>query len=258
MKLKQELTIGHLYPEKMNIYGDIGNIIALKRRAEWRDIEIKVLNINENYKLEPSLIDIYFIGGGQDQDQIDVYKDLVQNKKRVLQSDINDGAVVLAICGGYQLLGEYFLMGDGRRAEGLRIIPVDTVAPSTKVAQRCIGNIITKLQLDTDIAKQGKPTLVGFENHSGRTRFKSEKLKPLGEVLTGIGDNEDAKHEGVRFLNVFGTYMHGSFLPKNPHVADIILKLALERKYKKEVKLKELDDKIEWFAHDMIINKFKK
>lgn len=253
-----ELTIGHLYPEKMNIYGDIGNIVALKRRAEWRGIEVKVVNINESFKLEPGVVDIYFIGGGQDQDQIEVYKDLIQHKKRALKKDILDGAVILAICGGYQLLGEYFLMGDGRRAEGLRIIPIETVAPSTKVAQRCIGNIITKLHPDSEIAKSGKATLVGFENHSGRTRFKSDRLMPLGEVLAGIGDNEDAKHEGVRFLNVFGSYMHGSFLPKNPHAADTILKLALERKYKKDIKLEKLDDKIEWLAHDAIVKRFTK
>ncbi|MBN1915631.1 glutamine amidotransferase [Candidatus Dojkabacteria bacterium] len=252
------LTIGHLYPEKMNIYGDIGNIIALKKRSEWRGFAVNILNISEKNMLKPGIIDIYFMGGGQDQDQIEVYKDLIQNKKKVLQRDIKDGAVVLAICGGYQLLGEYFTMGDGRRAEGLRIVPIETIAPSTKVAQRCIGNIITNLQPTDEIARSGKSTLVGFENHSGRTRFKSDKLIPLGDVLVGTGDNENAKHEGVRFKNIFGTYMHGPFLPKNPHIADEIIKLAMERKYKNKVKLKKLDDTIEWNAHNAVINKFSK
>ncbi len=239
----------------MNIYGDIGNIITLKRRAEWRGVQVNIVNINAEDSLEEGT-DIYFFGGGQDQDQIDVYKDLIKTKAHALKKDIENGAVMLAICGGYQLLGKYFLTGDNQKLEGLGIIPVETVAPSTEVAQRCIGNIITKLPEGSELKNYDLDTLVGFENHSGRTRFKSDELKPLGNVIAGIGDNEDKIHEGARYKNVIGSYMHGSFLPKNPHVADFILKTALNRKYGKEIKLQELDNEIELKAHKSILNRF--
>jgi lipid II isoglutaminyl synthase (glutamine-hydrolysing) len=251
-----ELTITHLYPQKMNIYGDIGNIIVLTKRAEWRGIKINVQNINIDDALKDGTTDIYFFGGGQDQDQVDVFRDLVKTKAGPLKKDIQNGAVMLAICGGYQLLGEYFLTGDGQKLEGLGIIPVETVAPSTEVAQRCIGNIITKLPKESDLKNYGLETLIGFENHSGRTRFKSDKLSPLGDVVVGIGDNEDKIHEGARYLNVIGSYMHGSFLPKNPHVADFMLKIALERKYHANIQLNEIDNEIELNAHKQILARF--
>lgn len=250
------LLITHLYPDQMNIYGDLGNIITLKKRAEWRDIEVQVSSVGASDKLLAGKTDIYFIGGGQDQDQIEVFADVRKNKAKALKKDLESGVPMLAICGGYQLLGESFLTGDGKTIKGLGIIPAETVAPSTEVAQRCIGNIITKLPEGSPIIKGTKNTLVGFENHSGRTRFISGEVEPLSEVLVGIGDNENAESEGARYLNVFGSYMHGSFLPKNPHMADYILETALKRKYGDEFELKELDDEIEWKAHDTVVKRF--
>ena len=258
MSAKYTLTITHLYPGKMNIYGDIGNIITLKRRAEWRGVEVVVRKSEVGDKLKADETDIYFIGGAQDQDQIEAYKDALILKKDAIKKDVANGVVLLAICGGYQMLGRFFLTGDGKKLKALNIIPVETVAPSSLVSQRCIGNIVTEIN-DKSLQKIGKRnTLVGFENHSGRTRFLSKNLTPLADVISGIGDNEDAKHEGVHYLNTIGSYMHGSFLPKNPHIADFLITTALKRKYKDFEKLESLDDEIEWSAHDSIVKRFGK
>jgi len=255
---KFELKITHLYPSKMNIYGDIGNIITLKRRAEWRGIDTTVVKSEIGEKLSPGKTDLYFIGGAQDEDQVEAYKDALVNKKDAIRKDIENGVSMLAICGGYQMLGRFFLTGDDNRLKALNIIPVETVAPSSLVAQRCIGNIVTKINDKSLLKILKKETLVGFENHSGRTRFLSEELVPLGDVKYGIGDNEDAEHEGVHYMNAIGSYMHGSFLPKNPHVADLLITTALKRKYKEFDKLAPLDDEIEWVAHESIVKRFLK
>lgn len=264
------LTITHLYPDKMNLYGDLGNVIALKQRAEARGIQVTISNVSIGDEIKRGATDIYFFGGGQDKEQIEIYQDLLDKKAYKLYQDLEEGVVMLAICGGYQLLGKYFITGDGKKVEGLGFLPIETVAPSTNVKQRCIGNIsttITHRQILKEIQKYYSfekssdipttdyrlliTTLVGFENHGGRTRLLSKKPLQIGKVINGIGDSENQGYEGLRYKNTFGSYMHGSFLPKNPHFADLLLSLALKRKYgPKFKKLEPLDDSVEWAAHE--------
>lgn len=229
------LRIAHLYPKLLNIYGDGGNIKTLLMRSFWRGIEVELDEINIGDEIKEH--DIYFIGGGQDKEQIAVSKEL-QKHKDFLTSERDRGAVFLGICGGYQLMGHYYQPHRGERLEGISLLDAYTVAGNT----RFIGNVTVK----TDMVEPG--TLVGFENHSGLTYLQGE-TKPLGVMLTGNGNNGQDKTEGARFKNVFGTYMHGSFLPKNAHFADYMLELALGEK------LPALDDEIEKNTHKSLINK---
>ena len=260
------LRITHLYPEEMNLYGDMGNVIALSRRAEARGIEVEIKNVKIGDELKSGETDIYFFGGGQDKQQAEIALDLKNMKKDALLKDLEAGVVCLAICGGYQLLGKYYLAGDGQRAEGVGFFPIETVAPGTNVKQRCIGNISTKIahsKTNEEIRKYytnsdaGKNlgTLVGFENHAGRTKVLIEDKLQLGKVVSGIGDSENGGFEGLRYKNAFGSYMHGSFLPKNPHMADLLISLAMKNRYGTKFGLLEaLDDTIEWKAHESAIN----
>ena len=242
-----KLVIGYLYPDLMNIYGDTGNIIALKKRAEWRGIEVEVKNISIGDRI-PTLhvgtrIDLYFFGGGQDQSQELVAKDL-QKKATVLKEEVERGVPLLAICGGYQLLGEYYQPSSGPKLPGIDIFPAYTIAGDN----RMIGNIVISSQ-DTN------NFLVGFENHSGKTYLK-EGATPLGTVKSGFGNNGEDHTEGCVYQNAIGCYMHGSLLPKNPELADWLLQKALEVKYRKEIKLKPLDDTLENEAHKAAIRRF--
>lgn len=231
----RKIKIAHLYPKLLNIYGDGGNILALKRRCEWRNIEVEIEEINVGDKITEH--DIYFIGGGQDLQQIEVSKEL-QKHKEFLTQERDRLAVFLGICGGYQLMGHYYKPHDGEELMGISLLDAYTVAGN----KRFIGNVTVKTNLvEPD-------TLVGFENHSGLTYLKGE-TKPLGIVQVGNGNNAQDKSEGARFKNVFGTYLHGSFLPKNPHFADYMIELALG------VKPEPLDDEIEIMAHSKLINK---
>ena len=231
----------------MNIYGDTGNIIALKKRAEWRGIEVEVKNISIGDRI-PTLhvgtrIDLYFFGGGQDQSQELVAKDL-QKKATVLKEEVERGVPLLAICGGYQLLGEYYQPSSGPKLPGIDIFPAYTIAGDN----RMIGNIVISSQ-DTN------NFLVGFENHSGKTYLK-EGATPLGTVKSGFGNNGEDHTEGCVYQNAIGCYMHGSLLPKNPELADWLIKKALEIKYGEEVKLQPLDDSLEKEASRFAINRF--
>lgn len=254
-----ELTITHLYPQDMNLYGDVGNIITLKRRCVLRGIKVVVNQANKNESIENIATDIYFFGGGQDQDQLRVFEDLLHTKKDKLIKDLENGVVMLAICGGYQLLGEYFLDSRGNKIEGIGFFPLETVAPGPELKQRAIGNLITKLTADSPILPHasGLTTLVGFENHSGRTRLKKNgAAKPLGTVLIGEGDNEDGYSDGVIYKNTIGSYMHGSLLPKNPHLADFIIAQALNRRYGESNNLNDLDDTLEIAAHKSMLARY--
>ncbi|MBD3362498.1 glutamine amidotransferase [Candidatus Dojkabacteria bacterium] len=261
------LTIAHLYPKHLNLYGDIGNIICLERRCEWHGIDFQINNLGLEDKIEPSKTDIYFIGGGQDNDQILIVDDFHKTKYKTIQEDIENNTVLLGVCGGYQLIGHSFLMGDGKNTKGLGIIDIETKAPGKEVKNRCIGNLIA--ELDHDIYNEIKKiytkdikilhTLVGFENHWGQTYFTSDKVKPLANTIKGFGNNYSAKYEGARYRNVFGSYMHGSFLPKNPHFADYLIWLALVRKYNdRSIKLEPLDNKEEIQAHKYILDRYVK
>lgn len=238
------LTIGYLYPDLMNIYGDTGNIIALQKRAQWRGIKVNVKNISLKDKLEEGSVDIFFFGGGQDQAQELVSQDLVSSSKgKVIKKEIEKGVPLLAICGGYQLLGDYYLPHKGPKLPGISLFPAYTVASY----DRMIGNIVVK--------QENGELLVGFENHSGKTYLK-EGAQPLGKVVKGFGNNGEDKSEGCVYKNAIGCYMHGSLLPKNPQLADWLLSKALEVKYGKEVKLESLDDTLELQAHQAAISKF--
>lgn len=243
MEGKLKLTIAHLYPKLLNIYGDFGNVIALKRRCEYRNIDCEVISVNVGDEIDIEKNDIYFIGGGQDKQQIEVSEEM-QNRKEVLTQAANDGRVFLAICGGYQLLGKYYQPHDGEKLLGIGVLDAYTVAGDT----RFIGNVTA----ETDFLEP--KTLVGFENHAGLT-YLEEGTVPLAKVVVGNGNNSKDGGEGARKNNVFGTYLHGSVLPKNPHFTDYLIKTALEVKYQKPIELEKLDDTIEMNAHNDLINK---
>jgi lipid II isoglutaminyl synthase (glutamine-hydrolysing) len=255
-----QLNITHLYPEHMNLYGDLGNVTTLKHRSEVRGIDVKVTNIGMEDELDGIETDIYFFGGGQDNEQLYIYPDLLKLKKSKLLKDLNEGVSMLAICGGYQLLGEYFLDAKGNRIEGIGFLSIETVAPGQELKQRAIGNLVTKLNENSEIVKHssGLTTLVGFENHSGRTRItkQTEELNILGIVLIGEGDNEDGISDGIVYKNTIASYMHGSLLPKNPHLADYLIKKALEKKYNRKIELKDLDDSEELNAHRYMLSRY--
>ena len=236
-----KITITHLYPKLLNLYGDIGNIITLKKRCEWRDIGVDFHEVNQGKNIPES--DIYFIGGGQDKQQIDVAEELKQNKDFLLKQRDN-GAVFLGICGGYQLFGHYYQPHNGEKLEGISLLDAYTVAGK----KRFIGNVTAKIDYLTP------DTLVGFENHSGLTYVQGD-TKPLASVFVGNGNNGTDKTEGARFMNVFGTYLHGSFLPKNPHFADYLIELALEKKYGEHIPLSKLDDDFELRTHLSLVGK---
>jgi CobQ-like glutamine amidotransferase family enzyme len=240
---KLKISIAHLYPELLNIYGDYGNILAVKNRCEWRGIEVEITNINIGDEIDPLAFDFFFIGGGQDKQQIDVSREL-QIRKDALHQAMHLGAVFLGICGGYQLFGHYYQPKNGARLAGIGLLDVYTVAGD----KRFIGNVTAKTEYTIP------RTLVGFENHSGLTYLQGD-TKPLAIVEVGAGNNNEDKTEGARFKNVFGTYLHGSFLPKNPHFADYLIKLALEKRYGKEIELSKMNDELEMQAHISLINK---
>ena len=233
--LKKKIKLAHLYPKLLNIYGDGGNILTLKKRCEWRgiDIEIDEINIGD----EISEHDIYFIGGGQDLQQIAVAEEM-QKHKEFLISERYRMSVFLGICGGYQLMGHYYQPHNGEKLLGVSLLDAYTVAGD----KRFIGNVT----VNTDLVEPN--TLVGFENHSGLTYLQGS-TEPIGKVVVGYGNNGQDKSEGARFKNVFGTYLHGSFLPKNPQFADYLIELALG------LKPEPLDDTIENATHNSLINK---
>lgn len=259
------LTITHLYPQNLNLYGDIGNIIALKKRCEWHEIETQIINLNIGDKFDSEKTDLYFMGGGQDNDQVSVVSDFHKLKAEAVKKDTENFVPFLGVCGGYQLMGNTFLMGDGRETDGLGIINVDTKAPGIEVKERCIGNLIAEIEdkiydemklIYKELKYELPKTLVGFENHSGQT-YLNKGVEPLAITKSGFGNNHTKTTEGAKYKNVFGSYMHGSLLPKNPHFADYLIWLALKRKYpEKQIQLEQLDDKIELTAHEYIVENY--
>lgn len=241
------LRICHLYPNLMNIYGDTGNILCFVKRCQWRGIKVEIEEISLKDKIDPQRYDFYFAGGGQDKQQITVSSDLQGDKKKALKEAAEAGVPMLVVCGSYQLFGHYFKPFQGPKLQGIAIFDVHTVASK----KRKIGNIVIQSLIINH--QSSIDTLVGFENHSGNT-YLGKNCKPLGKVLTGFGNNGEDKTEGAVYKNVFGGYLHGSLLPKNPHFADYLIKLALKRRYG-EIKLKPLDDSLEWQAHKFAIKR---
>lgn len=235
-----ELRLCALYPDQMNIYADRGNIVFLQRRCEWRGIGFSYAAAGPGDSVDPATSDLLYMGGGQDRDQRMVAADLVTSKRSELASAVEDGAVLLAVCGGYQLLGHSYELGE-EPIEGLGLADLRTVRDP---GPRLIGNVAIEADLG-----DGLRTVAGFENHGGRTHLGPE-AEPLGRVLRGFGNNGVDGLEGVRRLNMIGTYLHGPLLPKNAWFADRLIQLALGRRYGSEPELAPLDDRLEEAAHD--------
>ncbi len=234
---KKSLRIAHLYPELLNLYGDTGNIIVLKKRLEWRGIEAEVVEFHAGDTVNLDDFDIAFIGGGTDREQKIVAQELSGSRQNIEKFIESDG-VLLAVCGGYQLLGTSYLLGD-EKVEGLGIIDFYTDRKSPRI----IGNIVIDCPLCSD-------KVVGYENHGGRTHL-GEGVKPFGQVVVGGGNDGSGFDEGVHYKNVVGTYIHGPLLPKNPKLPDALIEAALVRKYG-AVSLEALNDAEETKAHDVM------
>jgi CobQ-like glutamine amidotransferase family enzyme len=229
------LRVCALYPELMNIYADRGNLLMLERRCEWRGIDFALHASSLGDELDPDAADLFYIGGGQDRDQRLVAFDL-QDKRDALHAAAARDAVILAVCGGYQLLGHSYELGD-EELPGIGLLDLRTVRVE---GPRLIGNIAIEVELEL-----GSPrVLAGFENHGGRTHL-GRSAQPLGRVLRGHGNNGRDELEGVRRANVIGTYMHGPLLPKNAWFADWLIAAALGR----AEPLPPLDDELELAAH---------
>jgi lipid II isoglutaminyl synthase (glutamine-hydrolysing) len=239
-----KFTVGWLYPDLMNIYGDRGNILTLTRRAEWHGFEPRVVELGRGASEQMDDVDVFFFGGGQDREQALIYNDLREFKQDSLRRAIDGGAQVLAVCGGYQLLGHYYQTADGQRYDGIGLIDVRTEAGK----KRFIGNVVVV----SGIKGLSPSTLVGFENHSGRT-FLGQQAKPLGKVTRGKGNNGSDRTEGCMQGGIIGTYLHGSLLPKNPHLADYLIAAALRRRGVDA--LSHLDDSAELAAHEWILQR---
>lgn len=234
-----KLRLLALYPEQMNIYADRGNILFLRRRCEWRGIGFAYAAAGPGEGFDPAAHDLLYLGGGQDRDQRAVAADMVATKRAALGAAIGDGAAMLAVCGGYQLLGHSYQLGPEETLPGLGLADLETVR---EPGPRLIGNVAIEVDLG-----EGPRTVAGFENHGGRT-YLGAGATPLGRVLRGFGNNGKDGHEGVRRDNLIGTYLHGPLLPKNAWLADRLIALALERRYGAVPGLEPLDDALELAA----------
>ena len=233
---ERTLRVCALYPDLLNIYADRGNLLLLERRCAWRGLGFELSGAGLGEPLDPDAHDLFYIGGGQDRDQALCARDMVETKRDALHAAADRGAVVFAVCGGYQLLGHSYDMG-GERLEGVSLVDLDTVRED---GPRLIGNVAIELD-DGQV-------LAGFENHGGRTRLGPE-ARPLGRVLRGHGNDGRSGHEGVRGGprgTVVGTYLHGPLLPKNAHFADWLTAMALGLEPNA---LAPLDDRLEDAAH---------
>ncbi len=248
--MKYQLTIGWLYPELMSTYGDRGNIIVFQKRCDWREIEVLVLPITTETKLgEIRKVDIFFGGGAQDREQEIVINDLEGEKGKIIIDLIENNIPALFVCGSPQLMGNYYEPAVGKRIKGLGIFDMNSVHPGENIP-RCIGNVVAKIlipELEDEI-------IVGFENHGGRS-FLGKSAKPFAKVIKGFGNNGEDRTEGVLYKNAIGSYLHGPLLPKNPHIADYVIKKALEVKYKHKVELIALDDELENKAKNAVLNR---
>ena len=231
-----DLRICALYPDLMNIYADRGNLLMLERRCRWRGIGFQVTRAGLGDAIDPGAHDLFYLGGGQDRDQRLCALDLVQTKRDALHEAAARGAIVLGVCGGYQLLGHRYALGD-EEIPGIGLVDLETVRSDE---ERLIGNVAIEVDLDGDGATR---VLAGFENHAGRTRL-GDGAAPLGRVLKGHGNTGDSGVEGVRRGGVIGTYLHGPLLPKNAWFADWLIRRATGLE-----ELEALDDRLEDAAH---------
>ncbi len=258
------LTIGWLYPELMSTYGDRGNIIVLQKRCEWRGIGVEIKRLDSEFKINDlKSCDLLFMGGAQDQQQKIVAEDLLKKREELKQA-IEGGIPGLYICGAYQFLGKYYKEANGNIIKGLNILDLYTENPGIN-NPRLIGNVA--IQLNPEILNTKyiihNTVVVGFENHGGRT-YLGKQVKPLGKIIKGFGNNGGDETEGAVYKNSFGSYLHGPILPKNPELADLLIKLALKKKYLPRaqantsspiIKLPTLDDSLEARARIAIAKK---
>ncbi len=228
------LKICHLYPDTLNLYGDSGNITCMQKRLEWRGINSEIHDVSLGQNFNPNDYDIFFIGGGQDFEQSVLLKDIKGEKGKNIIKAVEDEKVFLAICGGYQMLGQYYKTWDGKQCDFLGALNLYTIGEK----KRMIGDFSFKLD-----EQDGGHAVIGFENHSGKT-YLGDGVRPLGTIIKGHGNNASDGGEGARYKNVFASYSHGPLLPKNPKLCDIILKTAIERKHP-NIELSKLDDTFE-------------
>ena len=240
MEGKRKITIGHLYPDLLNLYGDRGNIACMMQRCRWRGIEAETIEYNLGDEIDFGRLDIVLLGGGSDREQMIVCRKL-QEIQEAFQAYVEDNGVVIAVCGGYQLLGKYYKTKEGV-IQGLNLVDLYT--------EQGEGRLIDNIVLQSDLVKM---PVAGFENHGGRPYINANK--PFGKVLYGSGNDGESGYEGVVYKNVIGTYLHGPLLPKNPEVCDWLISRALERKYG-ESRLSPLDDSHEIEANSYVYQRF--
>jgi lipid II isoglutaminyl synthase (glutamine-hydrolysing) len=231
---------GHLYPDYLNIYADRGNIAVLERRAGWRGIDFEIVPIGMAGAI-PADVDLLYVGGGQDREQALIAADLA-SRGAELSAAIASGTALLAVCGGYQLLGRYYRDRSGRELPGAGVLPLWTEAGD----RRMIGDIL----LDCDLPGAGRRTLAGFENHGGRT-YLEPGAEALGRVVAGFGNNGEDGLEGCRYEGAIGTYLHGPLLPRNPWLADWLIARALAHRLGRPPELEPLPDELERRAHEV-------
>jgi CobQ-like glutamine amidotransferase family enzyme len=236
-----KIVVGHLYPDYLNIYADRGNIAVLARRAGWRGHDLDVGTISVGETVRPGEHDLLYVGGGQDREQALVAEDL-SAKAEGMREAVAGGAALLAVCGGYQLLGRSYRDFHGADLPGIGLFPLETVAGDT----RMIGDVLLECELEPGVRR----TLAGFENHAGRTKLDSG-AEPLGRVVAGFGNDGESGWEGCRVGRALGTYLHGPLLPRNPWLADWLLAQALAHRLGEPPVLEPLTDELEHSAHDV-------
>lgn len=239
--MSRNITIGHLYPDLLNLYGDRGNIQCMMKRCQWRGIGAETIEYSLEDEIDFTGLDIVLLGGGSDREQMIVCRKL-QEIQKSFQAYVEDYGVVIAVCGGYQLLGHYYQTDQGRM-EGLHLVELYT--------EQKPGRLIDNIVLKSDLFEM---PVVGFENHGGRTKIGNNQ--PFGKVLYGSGNDGESGYEGVVYKNVIGTYLHGPLLPKNPQVCDYLITKALERKYGEKISLSPLEDQEEKEANSYIVKRF--
>jgi CobQ-like glutamine amidotransferase family enzyme len=233
------LRVGHLYPDYLNIYADRGNIAVFARRAAWRGLALEVEAVGVGDELQPGAHDLLYVGGGQDREQALIAPDLAA-KGEAVKAAVADGAALLAVCGGYQLLGRFYRDRGGAELPGIGLFPHHTVAGE----RRMIGDVLLECKLEPGERR----TLAGFENHAGRTYLDPE-AEPLGRVVAGCGNDGESGYEGCRVGRAIGTYLHGPLLPRNPWLADWLLAQAVAHKTGEAQLFKPLGDQLEEEAH---------
>jgi CobQ-like glutamine amidotransferase family enzyme len=236
-----KIVVGHLFPDYLNIYADRGNMAVLARRAAWRGHELEIQALGADDEPRPGEHDLYYIGGGQDREQ-ELIAPALAGHGEALRAAVDAGAALLAVCGGYQLLGRFYRDQSGDELAGVGLFPLHTIAGE----RRMIGDVL----LECELAPGERRTLAGFENHAGRT-YLDEGAEPLGRVLAGFGNDGESGYEGCRVGRAVGTYLHGPLLPRNPWLADWLLAQAIAHRTGELPIFEPLEDGLEAAAHEV-------